>query len=340
MRRLLYFPLAEPPETVALRAALYWDELVSIRPPRHEPASPLLRAFEDDGLFRTVDLDETLGFARVDRILDEVVDALGTLPPVHLRPDPRVRVTEANRFLRGKLPVVVESELENRGSVMTVDDRTLATSPAVHSVVLAVLARHAAHALNERDGEGTTSIYTDRDHLLAQAIDGLPGASYPAWQVELGRWLPTPTAGVDPQDVLRFRHERADERRRLTAAVTRLASAVAPGGFVDVAVLAREVDDAYRDLDRTARERNLRLRRTAMTAVVGASVAAATEGIGQALEVADVPAGLVGPGLAVLEHLAQIGVAAWRVQVRSTDERLAYLAQVKRAFPTATPGGL
>lgn len=320
MHRLLYFPLASPPDTVALQAALYWEELATIRPSWYEFSSPLLRTLEDEGLLNAVNIDETLGFHQVDTIVTEIRELFASVPGALLEPDPRLKPSAGTRLYVGKLPMVIESELEQLGAAVQVDDRVMMAGPAALSIALTVATRHVARALNETDSTGVTAIYTDRRHLLAQAITGLPGSSYSAWQMQLGRWLPVPSPKTDPRELLRFRAKYEDERRRLATAITGIASSVTVGGVVEVPALISELKMAYADLEAAGAAQKIHWLKKGMTVVTGAAVTGVATALG-----GDVASTVVG-------FLAAAGIDAVPTNTRGRDSSFAYLSEVQKTF--------
>jgi hypothetical protein len=282
MDRLLYFPLASPPSEVALQAALYWDSLYTVTPPEYSYRSPLLRALEDVGVLREIDLSSTLNDHDINQLTSEVDTVLAALPGEKLDPDGWLADTGASRLYRGKLPRAIENNLMELGAAT--EGRTdghLRSSPYVTVAVLSVMCRHAADVLDGRDPSARTSLLADNRKLWQQAVGPLPDAPVrPGWKVQIGGALPIPSPDTPPQDVITFRERYRSEREELSVALAQLASSLSDGDEVSVRSLSKLIEASQASIEAAARSRRISLVKSGLAVVVSTTGAAVGATIG------------------------------------------------------------
>lgn len=270
-----------------------------------------------------------VGSGALPLIVEEVYQVLNHLPPRDLEPDARFTKPGAGtRLYIGKLPRVIQGELEELGVALRTSETEMAVPPAVLTVVLSVVSRFAAKAMDEHELR-RTGIFTDRRYLARQALGGLPtGPQTLGWKVQLGQRLPVPVDGTDPERVSAFRNRYKDERQHLAVAITKLASSLSPGGEVAMQALVADVLTAERDVLAAARSRGVGMvkRGLSLIAAGGLATAATAVSAGEA-ELA-----------AMMNLLSAAGVSAAMLPIRSTGSGadFGYLAQVHKSFEVAS----
>jgi hypothetical protein len=327
VRRILYFPLASPPERVALQAALYWDELLVVAPPWYQHQHPLLREMLEVGALRTVDADQILSQPNITAdITEEIYQVLNGLPASQLIPDSRVELNGSNRLYAGKIPHMVEQELRSLGVLEPSSADAFRGSPEVLSVLISIIARRVADQSEQQEpNRGSVALITDRQSQLAQAVAATATQRSSAWRVNLGEQLPVPSPNVDPKALMRFRSQYADERQRFGTAVSRLASNLTVNGTTDIPALVRELHQSAADVRKASKAARVGL-------AVGSLVVLGSGAAFAGLDHLEIPK-LV-KDLSEMYLGAGIGVAVERVRWTNKPNDFAYLTRAQKEYAT------
>ncbi|WP_104105477.1 DUF6236 family protein [Nocardioides sp. 616] len=271
MRAMLYYPFVQPPHDVLTQGVLYWDQVGSIVP-EHYVLPEYLRVIEREGLYRPVHIDQYFDDLSLDAIASEVEQLLRRLSPrdLALPPDP---VTPATRLYFGKLPMILEEMLMDRGVIADAGETFQGTRELL-GPLLALLARSVAEA--EPDPSTAWVCHTDVDKAHAAAFDGpLPGA-IPAWRVNMSDVFKVPVAGTDLEELLDFRQRYEGERIALLRAVDHFVDSVGGPEAQDLLPrIAEEVDYAVGEIERAMAGRGIKIKKTVVYGTVAAGVGAA-----------------------------------------------------------------
>ncbi|WP_149564088.1 DUF6236 family protein [Streptomyces cacaoi] len=232
MAVLLYYPLVKPPTEVLHQALLYWDGIATVVPkaPRaYDRAVPdELKELRERQLYTPLSFGED----SVNGLEDPRFPADGpysspasralrqSLRRIAMKPDGLPLPSRPEAFLYySKISYWLQTELRTLGLAKRWEDnQILIVSKEVQHLVIGTLARELAASRREV----SYIPYTDSSQAHTHALDGLNEDLKPAWELELGRMLPTPAPGTPTVDVLTFRDRHADERQRLMRALHHL----------------------------------------------------------------------------------------------------------------------
>lgn len=278
MGALLYYPFVVPPPEVIYQSLLYWDGFASVVPQEkrfYDRAVPApLKELGERGLYRPLTVRTPLYGADWRSTWAKALSSQLRRMAVQ----PGVRTEPAFHMWPTKLPNRIERELLRLRLATWPDDSGPIVVPRpVGELIIATLAREIAVDLEER-ADGALYPYTDSPTARRQTMHmTVRGDREAAWEVELGRVLPTPAPTTSLSDVLAFRERHADERARLMRAVHRLLGDLRrdyehPSDVITE--LRRELDEAAKEHRSAGRAAGIAWASRSVAATVGVAAAA------------------------------------------------------------------
>jgi hypothetical protein len=258
---MMYYPFVHPPRPVLWQALLYWDELTSIAPSDGYRDWGELKALQESGIYRPTYADD-LPRSAYRALVDDLRRVVEDLPGKDLVPASE-RLEANNRLHWGKLPGEVERDLLDL-NIAVPRDNMLLVSPVLLSQLMVVLAKHLA-AVTSGMIPFTES---PSAHDVAFAPLGQPDDSaWPAWQLQIGQFLPVPADNASVKEVLAFRDRYSSEREELAKAVRDLLYNLSfPGAEAQadpaqvrdpIEEAVRRIKDAVRQLEKAGHGRNI-----------------------------------------------------------------------------------
>lgn len=308
---MLYYPGSLPPTAVLRQAALYWDFVATITDESHVNAMPdPLRAMSDAGLYHPVLFARTgLHYIFGQTFQHDLYALMQNLPADRMLPRRRLRqqaqgespyevdhsygtatwMLEPSSVRRFPSPLMAQMIRQGLISVHRTYEsgwpsETYTLAPELKLLLFSCAARAAvanisAAGLPAHVKNGTVFPHTDLPQAH-QAGHFAPdrAASSPAWQVEVGGLLPTPTPGVSLAKLIKFRLAHDNERKNLMRSidlVARRMSRYFPDPQQALSETQTELEESLAEFRKAARSRgvDMTVNSVMMTVVIGANAA-------------------------------------------------------------------
>ncbi|MFE0948057.1 hypothetical protein [Streptomyces mutabilis] len=226
MPTMLYYPEIEPPRSALYQGLLYWDGVASLIPDypdgrRFEIPDPLKR-LQDRGLYRAVPIEARYKDFMRRQVLGEfpaLADALIALSGTRW-PERDWVIINGGKFERSLVDTLDYLGLVDAGSFPL--DPLIPDSVAMRREVATLLFAAMAQEVARSNVRLAYTPYTVH-HCHEEASLGCdPGDGVPAWRVQLGKLLPSPSPDISIDQILTFREQYGDERERLIQATQRM----------------------------------------------------------------------------------------------------------------------